>query len=227
MTAHSATPDNPDAPPASGADADNAAPAPAPAPEPGSASESCGENGDAALVMRSARRWFWIAAAAFLVVDLVSKEWLFRALGVPPGAGPGGPYGEPFWLLPGLFRLSACVNDGAAFGLGGGAVMALVAASALLVPALTLMAYSCRAPRTPLWALGMVMGGALGNLYDRIFLGGVRDFFEITHPVTHRAVFAVFNVADVGITVGVVVFLFWNLVLEPRAKSRPAPDAAT
>ena len=176
------------------------------------------------FAMRPARRAFWIAVILVLIVDLVGKRWVFDWLDAPAHARPGGPYGRRVWLIPGLLRLSACVNDGAAFGMGSGATMALVAVTALLGPILVLIAYSCRAPSAPLWTLGAVTGGALGNLYDRMFLHGVRDFLEITHPGTHNPLWAIFNFADIGITGGVLAFLFWTLFLESRAAAAPAGE---
>lgn len=178
--------------------------------------------------MRPARRRFWIAAAAVLAADLASKPLVFGWLGASSGSLPGGPHGESVWVLPGLFRLSAHVNEGAAFGVLSGRIAALVAAAAILVPMLTAMAYGCRRPAAPLWALGLVVGGSLGNLYDRLFLLGVRDFFELTDPRTERALWAIFNVADAAIVVGAAWYVAWSLFVEnrgrPAAAGQGGPD---
>jgi signal peptidase II len=99
-------------------------------------------------------------------------------------------------------------NTGVAFSLlsGGGplvVIVALVALTALLVFFVTHL-------RTRLiWLpVGMLLGGAAGNLIDRVRIGGVTDFVKIPH-------WPAFNVADVGVTAGVLILIF---VLEKYAK---------
>ncbi len=100
-------------------------------------------------------------------------------------------------------------NDGVAFGVlgGGGAVVLVVVLAALAL----LLAYFARhADRPMLWLpTGLVLGGALGNLVDRIRQGYVTDFIHFPH-------WPAFNVADVCISVGVVVLV---LVLERGARA--------
>ena len=87
---------------------------------------------------------------------------------------------------------------------------------------MVVLARSCRADgRTPLWSLGLMLGGAVGNLYDRVFISeqvfyaaepisGVRDFISMSVPGVYR--WPIYNVADVAIVAGVVVFVLWNLI---------------
>jgi signal peptidase II len=103
-------------------------------------------------------------------------------------------------------------NAGVAFGLfpGGGAVLIAVGALALIA----LLAFFVRHPQRPLAWLptGLLIGGAAGNLIDRFRLGAVTDFVQLPH-------WPAFNVADMAITVGVVVLV---VVLEafPRRAER-------
>jgi signal peptidase II len=103
-------------------------------------------------------------------------------------------------------------NKGVAFGFlgGGGALVLVVTAAALML----LLAYFGRHAERPLLWLptGLVLGGALGNLLDRLHQGYVTDFIHVPH-------WPAFNVADVCITGGVVA-----LVLVLELSGRPAAD---
>lgn len=113
-------------------------------------------------------------------------------------------------LIDGFLRFYLVENRGSAFSLfqGGGPVLAAVAA----VAAVWLVKLAGQAEtRTQLAALGLIMGGAVGNLADRIakasgsFLGGsVTDFIDFSFWPT-------FNLADSAITVGVVLLLWTHL----------------
>lgn len=158
-----------------------------------------------------------MAAAAALVVDLASKGAIFHLLGGPP---PDRVYQDAnvIWILPGAFRLICHYNTGGAFGWAAGRILLFLGAAAILIPALVLTAYYCRDPKAPLWALGLIVGGALGNLHDRLLEPGVRDFFEVLNPRTGRGLWPVFNVADIAIVVGVLVYVGWTLYDSARRK---------
>ncbi len=156
-------------------------------------------------------RWFWLAAVVTVIADLVSKAAAFHVLGGPP---PDNLYTQEniIWVLPGAFRLICHYNTGGAFGWAAGNILLFLGAAAVLVPALVLTAYHCREPDAPLWGLGLIVGGAFGNLYDRLFHPGVRDFLEIINPRTGGGLWPVFNVADIAIVVGVVIYLIWSIL---------------
>ena len=86
-------------------------------------------------------------------------------------------WGESIPLIPGVFHLTYIINPGAAFGI---------------------LAYFSA-------AIGMLLGGALGNAIDRVRISGVVDFFDFR-------IWPIFNVADIFICVGValIVFYFWR-----------------
>ncbi len=107
-------------------------------------------------------------------------------------------------------------NRGVAFGLAGGAGVKLVLVTAL---ALGVVGYLfARDPRRPgMWvATGLVAGGALGNLVDRIRAGAVTDFVAIGS-------WPPFNLADVSITLGVLLLTFIYLRAE-REEATPEGD---
>ena len=165
--------------------------------------------------LKRRRMAFFTLVAVWLALDLASKVWLFALLGAPDSPAPGGPYGQ-IKLLDGFFQLSGQVNAGAAFGLGSGHRWAVLGLSALLLPILTAMALREREKGAPLWALGAVVGGALGNLHDRVFETGVRDFLEIVKPwAPDETLWPVFNVADIGIVGGMAVYFMWAMMHKP------------
>ncbi|HMJ04133.1 MAG TPA: signal peptidase II [Conexibacter sp.] len=105
-------------------------------------------------------------------------------------------------------------NRGVAFGfLGGGGTLVLVVVLAALT--LLLVYFARHADRPLLWLpTGLVLGGALGNLIDRVHQGYVTDFVRFPH-------WPAFNVADIAITCGVLALV---LVLELGQRAAPAPD---
>lgn len=103
-----------------------------------------------------------------------------------------------------FLSLERTSNTGVAFGLASDVppvVLALVASAIVLL--LLILGNRLRWPGSSL-AIGLVLGGALGNLVDRILRGSVVDFIAVPYWPT-------FNLADAAITVGVVVLLFGSL----------------
>lgn len=145
-------------------------------------------------------------ATTVLALDQLTKAWALSAL----SSGP-----LPLW---GPLRLRLTSNRGAAFGLGGDVVPYLALAAALVVLVVVLRG-RLATRRLLAVALGLVLGGAVGNLVDRVLRppGGLRgavvDFVDLQF-------WPVFNLADAAITVGCVL-----LVFAPRAvEARRPPD---
>jgi signal peptidase II len=120
--------------------------------------------------------------------------------------------GERVSVLPGI-EIVHTRNSGVAFGAlsGGGVVVTAIVAVALVL----LLGYFATHIRRPLVWLptGMLLGGAIGNVIDRVRHGAVTDFIQI--PLG----FPAFNVADMSITFGVVV-LFYVLEHDGAAGAR-------
>lgn len=146
------------------------------------------------------------ARAALVAVVTIALDQLVKAL-VRGGIGLGGQVD----LIPGV-HLVHVRNSGVAFGFfaGGGVLLVLVAALALGA----LLAFFVTHVGRPLAWLptGLLIGGAAGNLIDRVRDGAVTDFVKLPH-------WPAFNVADMAITVGVLVLVY---VLEgpPRRAGR-------
>ena len=115
-------------------------------------------------------------------------------------------WGESIPLIPNVFHLTYILNPGAAFG-----ILAYQRWFFLLIVLIlfgAFFAFRKRIPKEPVYfpaAIGMLLGGALGNAIDRVRLSGVVDFFDFR-------IWPIFNVADIFICVGValIVFYFWR-----------------
>jgi len=139
-----------------------------------------------------------IVAVIVIVLDQASKVWLIDLLAAN---------GYQTIELTGFFNLAMVWNQGISFGMLGGGVEAMrwvLVAFAVLV-AIGLFAWSRRL-RSPLTAVaaGLIAGGALGNAIDRVVYGAVADFFDFYLGTYH---WPAFNLADSGITVGVVLLI--------------------
>ena len=126
-------------------------------------------------------------------------------------------------VVPGLVALTLVMNPGLAFGLLAGVPMSwrwvvgllsLLALGVLLRVALRILPSGGWREQT---AIGLIFGGAVGNLIDRIRFGAVVDFVDLHFRGWH---WPAFNVADSAITVGVVVLAL--VVLVDRSPSVPA-----
>jgi signal peptidase II len=146
-------------------------------------------------------------AGAVYVLDRVTKLLAERLL-------QGGP---PVEIIPGVFSLRFTTNPGGAFGLFGGLTWLFVTTS-LVVTAVVIVASVNLPGRTSAAGLGLVLGGAVGNLTDRVirgpgFTGEVVDFLDLQ-------LWPVFNVADSAIVIGAAVLLLSSLRLERRRPAR-------
>jgi signal peptidase II len=153
-----------------------------------------------------------LTAAAVVVADQLTKAAVVGALGV----------GERAEVIGDLFVLWHIRNTGAAFSLfqfeGS-----LVLFYAVHVVALGMVAWFHRSFRgRSAWlqvVLGLLLGGSIGNLIDRIRQGYVTDFISVGIGDVR---FPTWNIADAGITVGIVLLVGYLLFLEPRHPAAPA-----
>lgn len=114
--------------------------------------------------------------------------------------------GESIPLIPHVFHLTYIINPGAAFGILADQRWFFLAIVGVLF--ILFFIYRNRIPKRPVYfpvAVGMLLGGALGNGIDRVRIEGVVDFFDFR-------IWPIFNVADIAICVGVglIVFYFWR-----------------
>ncbi|MGI9073973.1 MAG: signal peptidase II [Bryobacteraceae bacterium] len=151
---------------------------------------------------RTARLMPFLIAAIVVLADRVSKIWIQHSMSLFDSVS----------LIPGWFRIVHTENPGAAFGFMAESNSYL--RSAVLVGMSTIVLFFVA---SALWGRGssftgigarlglsLVLGGAVGNLYDRIAHGTVTDFVEVYHGTWF---FPAFNVADSAITVGAILLL--------------------
>src|SRR5215212_9150269 len=108
--------------------------------------------------------------------------------------------GESITLLPGFLSLTYIKNDGGAFGILGGSRMVLLVGSAVAVAVVLLMLLSGRSSKPTMLGCGLILGGAAGNLLDRLGSGEVTDYI-------HFSFWYIFNAADAAIVIGVGLLL--------------------
>ena len=143
----------------------------------------------------------YFLALLVLAADQLTKHWVLLTHGFWPS--------DSREIIPGFFALTFCTNTGGAFSILPHGTLLLAAAAA--VAAVAIVVYTLR-HRHPLpvilaVALALPLGGALGNLLDRIRLGHVVDFLDL-HIGLHQ--WPVFNVADSAICIGVVLLAFYS-----------------
>jgi signal peptidase II len=156
---------------------------------------------------------FWPVAAAFLIVDFVTKRWAVEALA--PIHTRHEVFGE--WLT-----FTLLYNPGAAFGLHLGEwsrwiFTALTVGAAVVLT--RMYQTTAEGDTLKLTSLGMILGGAIGNLIDRLRSGqGVVDFIDVGIGDMR---WPTFNVADIGVSCGALL-LAWVLWREDRAAALAA-----
>jgi signal peptidase II len=150
------------------------------------------------------------AAGLALVLDIASKVWIRTNL----------PYGAQLPLVPGWIHLQHVQNHGAAWSILAGHTTLLILFTLAVI---ALLAFSAReiARQGPLaaTAFGLILGGALGNFFDRASQGYVTDFLDLDTPIAWLQTFPVFNIADSALTVGVVLIIVASLFKQKRPVS--------
>ncbi|TBW32884.1 signal peptidase II [Siculibacillus lacustris] len=157
------------------------------------------------------RPWIWGLAAAVLglAADQASKLWLLFGVRLgETGAIPLAPFAE----------LRLIWNYGISYGLfqQDGDVGRWLLVALALVAAVAMSVWMMRAKsRVLALALGLIVGGAVGNAIDRAWWGAVVDFVHLFLPDRSRSWY-VFNLADVWIVVGVIGLLYDSVVAGPK-----------
>jgi signal peptidase II len=162
-------------------------------------------------------RYFWPLVLTLFVADCTTKGLAVEALAPAPASHP---------IAGSFVRLTLLRNPGAVFGIDlrpyvGSWARPLLVLTGLAVIGVLLRFYRVMAPQTRLAAaaLGVAVGGAIGNLVSRLRSPlGVVDFIDVGVG-THR--FWVFNVADAGITIGALMLAAWLFREELLAPHRP------
>ena len=132
---------------------------------------------------------YFIIALAVVLIDQLKKQWL---------------YGQSFSVIGNILWIESSFNTGAAFSMMSGALWFFITVAVI---ACIIMIYLLISKKWGLTtfnkiSIALVLGGAIGNLIDRIIFGGVRDF------IYFKSInFAIFNIADAAVTVGGVLLV--------------------
>ncbi len=126
-------------------------------------------------------------------------------------------------IIPGFLDFTLVWNRGAAFGILADAPefvrkLVLIFASGIAVIIAVLYAYKKQDKLNfiQFLSLALITGGALGNLYDRIFIGAVRDFIDIHIKQYH---WPAFNIADMSISIGIFLFIVYEIFFKKKERA--------
>ena len=146
----------------------------------------------------------WAGAIAFSL-DQLTKRWVLS--NIPAGSR------RPF--IPGVLDLFHVQNDGAAFSIGSGRPLFFAALTAVVVLGMMYIVMREKNLPYPLIAiLGLVAGGGIGNGLERVAHGSVTDFLATTFMN-----FAIFNVADIFVTCGIIAACIYWFVWDSKRRS--------
>ncbi len=151
-----------------------------------------------------AYRWLWILALAVFVLDQGTKAWINVSL-------PFGTYGTPnaITVIDDFFYIVHVGNTGAAWSMLAGKSSLLAGMALITLGAIYIWRHSLGLRQLPVQvSFGLLCGGIVGNLLDRLLHGHVIDFLDF-HFGSY--IYPTFNIADSGICVGVVLYIFCSL----------------
>jgi signal peptidase II len=163
---------------------------------------------------------FWGLALGGMAFDLTTKTIMFARVGEPPS--------PPVSLVANVLELHTSYNTGALWGLGRNLPHSSLFFAGLSIAAAVaiywwLFIHKAAADWRLTAALGLIMAGALGNCYDRLMLGHVRDFVHFhVDPVGFDC--AIFNFADNMLVIGAIILLL--LALRPDPVAEPSGKTA-
>lgn len=166
-------------------------------------------------------RWLSALALAILVLDQLSKLWIVHGSGYLHGAIPPFSGTE---VLPGFFNLIYTTNDGAAWGLLSGYSWLFVVIAAIVLYGVYHFRHELELRRRPYQiAFGLLIGGIVGNVIDRITRGHVVDFLDVDLQFYR---WPTFNIADAAIVAGTAWLLLYSQFIDqpaPVPKGRGSP----
>ncbi len=148
---------------------------------------------------------YFAIAALVVIVDQASKRIIWEAFKQSGGTD----------LIDGFLRITLSTNKGAVFGIMSNAGTVLLVVRIVSIAVLSFFAYRMRfAPLHKRICLGLILGGAFGNLIDHIAAGQVLDFIDMGIGARR---WPTYNVADIAVTIGAVLLIVSYML-------RPAPE---
>lgn len=145
----------------------------------------------------------WITAIIILIADQLSKLWV----------GVNMTIGKSIPIIDGIFSITYIRNRGAAFGILQGKSWFFLIMAAMVVAALIYCNYRYSPKPWGQYAMGLIVGGTIGNVIDRWLFQAVRDFISIGW-------FPVFNIADMALTTGGALAMLYILLNDVGKEQR-------
>ncbi len=169
-------------------------------------------------ISAGSKKHFWICAVAVAALDQVTKFFFF--------ALPAFDTADKIAIVPNWFYIVRRTNPAAAFSIGPENPLFYIVATLLGMAVLIWLLTDLAENRLlPVLGLGLVCGGAVGNLIDRVFVGGeVRDFIEIYY--WQGRPWPAFNVADAAICLGVAIVLIETFRSTSGSATQPEKPAS-
>jgi len=120
-------------------------------------------------------------------------------------------------VIPGFFQLNYITNKGMAFGINLPVSISFFSGISLIITCFLVWILWCERKNNLLMriSLASILGGAIGNLIDRILFGEVIDFFDFMVGDFH---WYIFNIADSAVTVGIILMLFYSFLFKPKVQ---------
>lgn len=146
----------------------------------------------------------FLLTVILVFIDQISKSVIFNAIGL----------NHAVTVIPGVFQLNGCYNTGAAFSMLNDHSWVLLLISIIATLCITYLMKDFSTRRRPLYSIALLLiySGTIGNLIDRMFNGyKVYDFIEVTFMD-----FAIFNIADSYLTIGMIMMIVFLLFFEPK-----------
>ena len=151
--------------------------------------------------MKLIKQYFWVGLVAlFVAMDQFSKYVINQTI----------PINQSSELIPGFFSLQHVRNEGAAMGILDGQRWIFMTFTVVIIVAAVLFLLSGKVKnRWGILSISMIIGGGIGNMIDRVFLGEVIDFFAFNFWGFE---FWIFNVADIFVTCGTFLLALYILL---------------
>ncbi|QGT99673.1 Lipoprotein signal peptidase [Candidatus Syntrophocurvum alkaliphilum] len=138
---------------------------------------------------------FWLTVAIILIFDQVSKYLIITNMSL----------GQSIPVISGIINFTYIHNPGAAFGMLAGKSWVFYISAIIVISALTFYYLKYSTPFYAVIAMGLIVGGSIGNFIDRIRFDSVVDFIDLGW-------WPIFNIADIAIVVGGIVLIIYLFV---------------
>ena len=164
------------------------------------------------------KTWRYLLITALVIVlDQISKILIRSSMEI----------GQIIPVFGNLFRLWHVSNTGAAFSMSTGSLSAdrwILTAAGLIASALLVYLLFKQEQAVPKFCFAMILGGAIGNLIDRIAFGKVTDFLDSDFPDFIMERWPVFNIADSSIVIAITIFIIYIVFFENKVVTRSGEE---